>query len=277
MPDRIIVVDNDPDKSAEPVVLSFINKLPVIYISEQKQGTPCARNAAIGICKTALLGFVDDDCTLDPHWTTSGLNALRNKKITYTIGKSLLYNTKNLIALTQHIHYSYWLSRKLKQSFPFSPPMKFDTKNVIIRTNALRKYRLIFNKHYTINTVDSSDTDMGFRLDRKNRKGIFVPQMIVAHEESENLCRFLYKSYHRGRLAYRLAQQWDLWDELVCLPHKNWLTYIKSIRYWPKEYAEYMTENRQPPIIKITIFLLIKVLERAYLEGYLHEMSISEK
>ncbi len=249
----------------------------MVYLSEQKQGTPHARNAAIGACESPYLGFVDDDCILDPHWVASGLEAIRNKKITYVLGKSLLFNTKNVVARAQYVHYSYWFSVKLKEALPYAPPMKFDTKNVIVRTGALRKYRLLFNDRFACGAVDSSDTDMGFQLDKKNYKGIYMPQMIVRHEESENFYRFLYKSYWRGRLAYRLAKKWNLSDELVCLPHKNWFTYLRSIRYWPDEYTAFMRGNSQSRLIKVIMFLLIKAHDRVYLEGYLRQMSLSDK
>lgn len=273
IPHQIIVVDNDPNLSAKRIVKSFRRKLSLKYVSVHRQGTAHARNAAIGACKTALLGFVDDDCELDSSWTKNGIVALTNSNAAYVIGQSLLVNPKSPVGLAQFAHYAYWFSVKYKESFPHAPPQKFDTKNIIIRTQVLKKYKFTFDPDFSIHSVDSSDTDMGLQFEKKRVYGVYCPSMIVKHKEIEDISHLLKKTYIRGILAHKLSSKWNLSGELVSLPYANWLMYIQSIRHWPGEYQRMMKPHTQSTRQKILAFLIMKMQERSYLKGYIYDMS----
>lgn len=68
---KLLVVDNDPGRSAVSVVEAARHDFPypVTYTVEEKQGIPYARNAvlehAVG---DDYIAFIDDDDTADPYW-----------------------------------------------------------------------------------------------------------------------------------------------------------------------------------------------------------------
>lgn len=70
---KLIIVDNDPNGSAAPVVETLCAQAPAslrfVALHEPKAGIANARNAAMEHVDTDLLAFVDDDQTAaDPEW-----------------------------------------------------------------------------------------------------------------------------------------------------------------------------------------------------------------
>lgn len=82
--DRVIVlvVDNDPDRVAEQVVMNFNSQsdLGVVYMHAVPQGIATARNAALdfGGERGLPVVFVDDDEVPDTRWLTSMLSTHEN-------------------------------------------------------------------------------------------------------------------------------------------------------------------------------------------------------
>lgn len=77
---EILVVDNDPQRSALDTVTSTMSKVPIRYLSEQTPGIAAARNAALSATvDSRLLIFFDDDeipcdewlANLLSHWEVS--------------------------------------------------------------------------------------------------------------------------------------------------------------------------------------------------------------
>jgi GT2 family glycosyltransferase len=68
----LVVVDNDPEKSAKSVVDSCTTQFPgrVIYAVETCRGVACVRNRAVGIAIgfADFVAFMDDDEIADPFW-----------------------------------------------------------------------------------------------------------------------------------------------------------------------------------------------------------------
>jgi succinoglycan biosynthesis protein ExoM len=67
----VIIVDNDPDGSAQTQVIADGMPWPVRYAHEPRRGIPVARNRAMAEAKAAgadLLCFVDDDEVPDADW-----------------------------------------------------------------------------------------------------------------------------------------------------------------------------------------------------------------
>ena len=64
----VVVVDNDREKSAEPVALKFRDKIPLTYLVEPVRGIARARNRAVAISRSPFLAFLDDDEWVTPRW-----------------------------------------------------------------------------------------------------------------------------------------------------------------------------------------------------------------
>lgn len=70
---RIIIIDNDAEQSARPVVDAFragINH-EVVYDVEPQQNISMARNRALAHLKSEYFAFIDDDESASPHWLRS--------------------------------------------------------------------------------------------------------------------------------------------------------------------------------------------------------------
>ena len=67
---EIVVVDNDPDGSAEPIVRAIAAQtaVPVRYIHEKRPGISHARNTGVARAAGRYLAFLDDDEEADPDW-----------------------------------------------------------------------------------------------------------------------------------------------------------------------------------------------------------------
>jgi glycosyltransferase involved in cell wall biosynthesis len=66
----IVVMDNDPSQSAEPVVSAFGTRsiVPVTYGAEPRQGICLVRNRAIEHAAGDFIAFIDDDEFPDRRW-----------------------------------------------------------------------------------------------------------------------------------------------------------------------------------------------------------------
>src|SRR6478735_3338176 len=70
---HVLVVDNDPDRSAEAVFCAFAKKagLPATYLVEAERGIPHARNRCLAEASRLMadiLVFIDDDETPSRQW-----------------------------------------------------------------------------------------------------------------------------------------------------------------------------------------------------------------
>ncbi|GIK84394.1 MAG: hypothetical protein BroJett025_10160 [Patescibacteria group bacterium] len=267
-PLEILIVDNDIALSAKSVACSFSNILQIRYISEKKQGVPFARNVALRNVKTKYLAFVDDDCVLHKSWITV---AERIVKIfpnnSYFIGDSKVLNSYSATATAQYVHQKYWFMQKL-QGGVLTTPFNVDTKNIIFKVSDLKRNRLSFDTKIHIDWFDSADTDMGFAMQSKGLKGLFIKQLQIWHEETTSMTYFLKKGYYRGRLARLLAEKWEISNEFVYLPYVNWKTYFKSLKGWPQEYRQYFSFGKRRSILS---FIFLKIYERFFLWGYVDQ------
>lgn len=76
---RIIVTDNDKNRSAEDVVRRFATRtrLPVVYDVEPTQNISLARNRSVSHATADFVAFVDDDEEVAEDWITNLLTTLR--------------------------------------------------------------------------------------------------------------------------------------------------------------------------------------------------------
>lgn len=77
-PVEIVVVDNDPERSAEPVIaaLAPASALPIRYVPEPRRGISHARNAGVAAAAGRYLAFLDDDEEVGPDWLAAFLACL---------------------------------------------------------------------------------------------------------------------------------------------------------------------------------------------------------
>lgn len=89
---EVLVVDNDPEGSAEPVVGRFAataGSSPVRYVHEPRPGISAARNRALDEAHGDLLIFIDDDELPRPGWLTRLVETYLVERPTAVVGPSL--------------------------------------------------------------------------------------------------------------------------------------------------------------------------------------------
>jgi succinoglycan biosynthesis protein ExoM len=83
-----VVVDNDPDGSAEVVVSRMRAELglDIAFDIEQERTIPAARNHAVRLAKGSHIGIVDDDEFPSRHWLLSLYRAIRAFEVDGALG-----------------------------------------------------------------------------------------------------------------------------------------------------------------------------------------------
>jgi glycosyltransferase involved in cell wall biosynthesis len=78
VPIEIVVVDNDPERSAQPVVaaLAGTSAVPLRYVAEPRPGISHARNSGVAAARGPVLAFIDDDVQVEPGWLAALLATL---------------------------------------------------------------------------------------------------------------------------------------------------------------------------------------------------------
>src|ERR1700722_748920 len=76
---EVLVVDNDPDGSAAPVVeqLAVTSAIPIRYVLEARPGISHARNTGVAQAAGRYLAFLDDDEVVGLDWLAHMLDTLR--------------------------------------------------------------------------------------------------------------------------------------------------------------------------------------------------------
>ena len=84
----IVVVDNDRQHSAEPVVAAFQggSEIQVQYVVEPQQGISLARNAAIKHGRGELIAFIDDDEFPSPTWLKKLFSECTERQVDGVLG-----------------------------------------------------------------------------------------------------------------------------------------------------------------------------------------------
>jgi|SRR3990170_2493976 len=270
LPSGVLIIDNDVRRSAFPVYREYKNSLNLYFSSEKRQGVPWARNKALKYTKSQLLGFVDDDCVLDKRWSENVVNMLsESENITYVVGDTKLYNKNNLFALAQHSRDNYWKLKTFKNGNE-TTRYHFDTKNVVIKLSDIKSKNVKFDPKCSINEFDSGDFDFGLNLAGKSLKGVYLEKMILFHEETSGISRFIKRAYYRGKIAKYISKKWDLGNVLVNLPARNFKWwFFDSINNFAKEKRMYTKNLKINNLKKILITILIRIHDRIYLQGYL--------
>lgn len=65
---EVIVVDDGSEESLEPVVVAFLDRLNITFLSQPNSGPAGARNAGAAEARGRYVAFTDDDCRPDSGW-----------------------------------------------------------------------------------------------------------------------------------------------------------------------------------------------------------------
>lgn len=92
---EVMVIDNDPDGSAKPILDELQHDWPssviLRYVHEKRTGVSFARNRAIDEARGEFLAFVDDDMFVPPQWLGSMLACLERTGAACVGGRTLTH------------------------------------------------------------------------------------------------------------------------------------------------------------------------------------------
>jgi glycosyltransferase involved in cell wall biosynthesis len=92
---EVIVIDNDPDGSAcsvvEAIRRDWPQTVPLRYIHEKRVGLSFARNRGIDESRGEIIGFLDDDLFIPPHWLSAILTCFEQTGAACVGGRTLIH------------------------------------------------------------------------------------------------------------------------------------------------------------------------------------------
>ncbi len=92
-----VVVDNDCERSGQPVVEEFMtcSIIPILYLTEEQQNIALARNKAIANAEGDFIAFIDDDEFPTKDWLLTLLRTCEERKVDGVLGPVKPYFDEN--------------------------------------------------------------------------------------------------------------------------------------------------------------------------------------
>lgn len=82
----VLVVDNDPDRSAEKLVNRYADRLAITYAVEIRQGVSSVRNRCVSLSRAPLIAFIDDDEWAEPDWLAALCRKMEDPGVAAAVG-----------------------------------------------------------------------------------------------------------------------------------------------------------------------------------------------
>jgi len=199
---RLIIVDNDPQKSAYPVVESHqtSSSFKIKYDVEPEKGISFVRNRAIRNVTANYFAFIDDDETVAENWLVTIYKAMIDHHADIVFGP--------VVSLFPDDAPS-WVKNnpcfKTKQKGTGSLVKTGATNNVLLRTEALGTPPQEFNPSFAL--TGGSDTEYFYRLFLSGKKLIFCDKAIVYEKVPQNRITekwILRRSFRKGQCYSRI-------------------------------------------------------------------------
>jgi succinoglycan biosynthesis protein ExoM len=82
----VLVVDNDPRRSGEAVVMRYASRLAITYATEIRRGVSSVRNRCVALSHAPLLAFIDDDEWAEPDWLAALCEKMGDPTVAAAVG-----------------------------------------------------------------------------------------------------------------------------------------------------------------------------------------------
>lgn len=199
----VIVVDNDPGKSAEQTceALRVASRWPTEYVSEPRRGIPFARNASVIAARrlgAALLAFIDDDEVPEPAWLDQLLLVMHDTGAGVVTGPVLPAFEG---AVPEWVTRGGFFDRERHRTGTFQD--RAVTGNVLLRTDLLAAMPTPFDERRPLS--GGTDTHLFRRLLMDGHRIVWADEAIV-HEFNPST-RLSAKWLMRR--AFRVSSNWS--------------------------------------------------------------------
>jgi succinoglycan biosynthesis protein ExoM len=174
-PYEIIVVDNDANRTAEPVVCQArAEGVDVHYAVEPRRGIPMARNRSVAPARGQYVAFIDDDEEADPQWLVQLWSEVRRYGADGGIGPVL---PRFRDGTPRWLIEGRFFERPRFPTGTVLPAKLTRTANALVRRLPLMALAGPFDEQYDF--TGGSDTDLFVRLIDGGSRFIAVDSAIV--------------------------------------------------------------------------------------------------
>ena len=198
---EIIVVDNDAEGSARPVIdaVTADAALPVHYLVQPEQNIAITRNWAVREARGEWLAMMDDDERAPPDWVAQLLATAARYDADGVFGP-VIYRPPD--DAPEWFRKGDFFSRPARETGSRPPGNKLYTNNVLIRADALRRVEGPFDPAYVL--VGGSDTDTMSRVHATGAKLVWCQEAAVTEDVAPNRMQvgWLLRRAERGGRDY---------------------------------------------------------------------------
>lgn len=199
---RIIIVDNDTDKSAYPIVEAHqrLSSFQIDYDMEPEKGISFVRNRAIRKVSANYFAFIDDDETVAENWLATIYKAMIDHQADIVFGPVVSLFPDDAPTWAKN---NPCFKKKTKGTGKLLKTGA--TNNVLIRTAALGTPSQEFDPSFAL--TGGSDTEYFYRLFLAGKKLIFCDEAIVYEKVPQNRITekwILRRSLRKGQCYSRI-------------------------------------------------------------------------
>lgn len=199
---KILIIDNDKNKSAEVVFEKFKNKADIHYIVEENKGLSNVRNRAL---RTAIelnashIAFIDDDEIADKNWLINHINFYNKFEDIYI--SSGLVNFK-----FENKHPNYIVNNNIFKSYNNKNLGKIKKTcgcgNVFMPLNIVKENNIYFSEEFNLSGGEDTDFFNHFSCNNYNIGWNYnaITYEIVDNSRT-NVKWILKRAYNNGRIT----------------------------------------------------------------------------
>jgi len=197
---EIIIIDNDPNKSAEPIILEFKERLKnnnqflIKYDMQPIKNISLTRNRSIEFVTGEYIFFIDDDEYAENNWIWIHLNNLKSYNADGLFGQVKSYFPEDI---PEWIKGCYIYHRKTNPTG--QPPANLNTGNCIIKSKFFIKDGYRFDPSYGI--TGGSDFHLFSKMQREGAKFLSCYEAITYEfvpESRANLNWLIKRAFRTG-------------------------------------------------------------------------------
>ncbi len=194
---EVIIVDNDKNCSAEPVIIDFRREVNfgLKYFVQPEKNISLTRNVAIEKASGELIAFIDDDETADKRWLVNLYNCLIN------------FNADGVFGLVVP-RFDEGISERFKRREYYFSRMDetgsiaryMFTGSVLLKSDLLKKNKIYFDPAYGL--TGGEDSDFFNRLKLRGAKFVNCREAISYEfigKERTKLSFFLKRNMRGGQ------------------------------------------------------------------------------
>ena len=233
----VVVGDGCTDETAV-VVENFAPRLPIRFLDEPHGGKSAALNAACRAVRGELVVFVDDDVVLDEKWLFGFRNAAARRPDVDCFQGRVLNRWLCPVPEWLAIEGEFQVRGPIvngdfgADEIPMKP-VRFVGANAAIRLAALREageFRTDVGPGHPVAGLNE-DTDLALRLERNNRRCVYLPAATVHHPvPPERATQKYFKKWAMscGRSAARVFPGYRHTTKLLGMPRYVVRRYLEN-------------------------------------------------